>query len=123
LAADRQRSRVEIDVSPLVDVSTSSIQGVPIHYMMAGTVPATARAIAGDFSLGIVGVRQDLTYKVLDQAVLSDDTGKVIYNLAQQDMVALRITGRLAYATAVPATRSGGGANAYPFAVLQDATP
>jgi hypothetical protein len=37
--------------------------------------------VSGDFSLGIIGVRQDLTYKVLDQAVITDDTGKVIYNL------------------------------------------
>ena len=67
-------------------------------------------------------MRQDLTYKLLDQAVLSDETGKVIYNLAQQDMVAMRVTARFAYATAVPATRTG-GSNPFPFAVLQDVTP
>jgi hypothetical protein len=65
--------------------------------------------------------RRDLTYKVLDQAVLSDDTGKVIYNLAQQDMLALRVTGRFAYATANPATRTGG--TGFPFSVLSDVTP
>jgi hypothetical protein len=37
-------------------------------------------------------------------------------------MVALRVTGRYAYATAVPATRAG-AATPYPFSVLQDATP
>jgi hypothetical protein len=76
-------------------------------------VDATTRAVVGDFTLAIVGVRQDIAYKVLDQAVLSDDTGKVIYNLAQQDMVA-----RYAYATATPATRAGSGG--FPFSVLQD---
>jgi HK97 family phage major capsid protein len=106
----------------LADVSTGMHEGARIEWLLPGTVGATIRAIVGDYSLGVIGVRQDLTYKVLDQAVLSDDTGKVIYNLAQQDMVAMRVTARFAFAVAIPATRSG-GANAYPFSVLQDVTP
>jgi HK97 family phage major capsid protein len=105
----------------LVDVSTGMIDGIPVSYLLPGTVDATTRAISGDFQLGIVGVRQDITYKVLDQAVITDDTGAVIYNLPQQDMVALRVTGRYAYATAVAATRTG-ATTPFPFAVLQDVT-
>jgi HK97 family phage major capsid protein len=105
----------------LTDPGADTIEGVPLSYLLPGTVAAITRAIVGDFDMAIVGIRKDIEYKVLDQAVLSDDTGKVIYNLAQQDMVALRVVARYAYATAVPATRSG-GAGVYPFAVLQDAT-
>jgi len=105
----------------LVDPGADTIEGVPLSYLLPGTVAATTRAIVGDYSLAIVGIRQDIAYKVLDQAVLSDDTGKVIFNLAQQDMVALRVVARYAYATAVPATRHGG--TGFPFAVLQDVTP
>lgn len=39
------------------------------------TVPAETRAIVGDFNLAVVGVRQNVTYKILDRAVLSDDAG------------------------------------------------
>jgi hypothetical protein len=46
----------------------------------------------------------------------------VIYNLAQQDMVALRVVARYGYATAIPATRAS-GAGGFPFSVLQDVTP
>jgi hypothetical protein len=46
----------------------------------------------------------------------------VIYNLAQQDVVALRVTARFAFAVGIPATRAG-GATPYPFSVLQDVTP
>src|SRR4051812_2100307 len=77
----------------LSEVSAGTMYGVPIQYsnMAPGGWPGTNEAIAGDFSQGILGVRQDLTYKLLDQAVITDDTGAVIYNLPQQDMVALRV--------------------------------
>src|SRR4029450_9598068 len=77
----------------LSEVGGGTIYGVPIRYAMAGLWPApalgAAEAIAGDFSTTMLGVRQDLTYKVLDQAVISDAAGVVIYNLPHTDMVAL----------------------------------
>jgi HK97 family phage major capsid protein len=106
----------------LADITSGTYEGVPIAYLLPGTVAGTTRAITGDFSMGMVGVRQDLTYKLLDQAVITDGAGAIIYNLAQQDMVAMRVTARFAYAVAIPATRAG-GATPYPFAVLQDVTP
>jgi hypothetical protein len=41
-----------------------------------------------------------MTWKFLDQAVIQDNTGAIIYNLAQQDMVAMRVTFRVAWQTA-----------------------
>jgi HK97 family phage major capsid protein len=102
--------------------STASIWDLPIGYVMPTTFPATVSAVVGDFDLGMIAVRQDITYKLLDQAVISDDTGKVIFNLPQQDMLALRVTARFAFAVGVPATRAG-AANAYPFALVADTTP
>ena len=57
----------------------------------------------------MLGIRQDMTYKLLDQAVITDDTGKVIYNLPQQDMLALRVTFRAAFAIAEPGHAAGRG--------------
>lgn len=57
-----------------------------------------AQFLVGDFSEAVYSIRQDVTYKVLTEAVIQDpDSGEIIYNLAQQDMVALRVTFRLGW--------------------------
>lgn len=84
----------------LLDVSTNEIEGAPLRYVTPGLWPTGAdqpEMILGDWEQSIVGIRQDITAKVLDQAVISDNTGAIIYNLAQQDMVALRLVFRVAW--------------------------
>jgi HK97 family phage major capsid protein len=106
----------------LSEVSGGTIYGVPIVYAMAGqwsTGTGAMESFAGDFSQGLLGVRQDLTYKVLDQAVITDDVGSVIFNLAQQDMVALRVVARYAWQVANPPTpENPDDLTRYPFAVM-----
>lgn len=87
----------------LDDVSPTSVYGETVTYPMRGLWPTGAsavEAIAGDFSQGILGVRQDITYKILSEAVIQDNTGAIIYNLAQQDMVAMRCVARFAFQVA-----------------------
>lgn len=107
----------------LTETAGGTIYGVRIVYALTGMWPAglsQPEAIAGDFTQGMLGVRQDLTYKVLDQAVISDDTGAIIYNLAQQDMVALRVVARYGFQVANPLTwEQADPAQRYPWAVLQ----
>jgi len=81
-------------------VSTDEAFGVPIQYPMRGMWPtgvSEPEAIVGDFSAGQIGIRQDITYKLLTEAVISDANGVVILNLAQQDSVAMRVVIRLAW--------------------------
>jgi HK97 family phage major capsid protein len=110
----------------LSEVSGGTIYGAPIKYAMTGLWPTdgTADAIAGDFTQGILGIRQDLTYKLLDQAVITDDTGRVIYNLPQQDMIALRVVARFGFQVANAMTwENPNDATRYPWAVMQNVTP
>ena len=76
-------------------------------------------ALTGDFTQGILGVRQDLTFKMLDQSVIQDNTGAIIYNLAQQDLVAMRVVCRYGFQVPNPTARiQPTEANRYPFGVL-----
>lgn len=80
-----------------INANITEYMGLPIAYPMRGLFPtglSAARAFVGDFTEFVVGIRQDISFKLLDQAVIQDGTGAIVYNLAQQDMVALRLTFR-----------------------------
>lgn len=115
-ARNSQGDRLDRD---RVSADLSTFDGDPIAYAMRGLWPGTVRAILGDWSQFVVGVRKDMTYKVLDQAVITDSDGNIIYNLPQQDMVALRLVFRAAWQVANPITREQTTeANRYPAARL-----
>lgn len=78
----------------------SSIDGMPVVYPMRGLFPTAAgspRLFMGDWSQFVLGVRSDITMKVLTEAVIQDNTGAIVYNLAQQDMTAIRLTFRIGW--------------------------
>lgn len=76
-----------------------ALDGVPMEFPMNGAFDATkANMIVGDFSQLTYAIRQDVTYKILDQATIVDPSSKeIIYSLAQQDMIALRAVMRLGW--------------------------
>ena len=99
-----------------------SLVGRPMKYDEANIFDTSkALMVAGDFRKGVYSIRQDITYKVLDQAIIQNTDGTIAYNLAQQDMVALRCVMRLGVQIANPVTRRG-GSTGYPFAILAPAT-
>lgn len=103
----------------LAEVTTTEAHGVAIRYPMRGMFTTAAELFLGDFGEGIMGVRQDWTYKVLDQAVIQDQNGAIIYNLAQQDMVALRLVGRFAWQVANVINRDQPTEGSrYPFGIM-----
>lgn len=83
-------------------LAVDSIYGLNVSYA-TGTVgddaagdvlvwdPAMAEALVVDRSRVVIGVRQDITVKFLDQATVGG------INLAERDMVALRFKARFAY--------------------------
>jgi HK97 family phage major capsid protein len=101
------------------------LDGQPIVFPMNGAFdPATALLIAGDWNQLVYSIRQDINYKLLSEAVITDNSSppQIIFNLPQQDMVALRVTFRLAWQLPNPINRlQQVEANRYPFGVLTPA--
>lgn len=111
-------------VSDMQGATPYSLDGAPMYFPANGSFDASvARMIAGDFSQMVYSIRQDVTVKILDQAVIQDpSTGDIVFNLAQQDMVALRVTFRMGWAVPNPATRMNGERLNVPFAYVTPAT-
>jgi len=85
--------------------ANASLYGYPLSEVDNGSwnYSATgAEILAGDFSKAMIGIRQDISFKMFTEGVVSNDSGKVILNLMQQDSVAMRMVMRLAYATVNP---------------------
>lgn len=81
------------------------IDGMPIYYPMRGLWSTTTgsvapRAIFLQRDQFVVGVRQDISFKLFTEGVIQDDTGAIVYNLMQQDMSAMRLTFRVGWQVA-----------------------
>lgn len=103
-------------------IANTEIGELTKHYIDNGAWDKTqATLIVGDFSQAVYAIRQDITYKVLTEAIIQNPAdGEILYNLAQEDMVALRCTMRLGWEIPNPVTLSNTDeATRFPFASIK----
>jgi HK97 family phage major capsid protein len=117
----RDANGVPLFRAGMTGASVYDLDGEPMKFANNGAFDKTAALlISGDWKQLVYAIREDLTYKILDQAVIQDDSGDIVYNLAQQDMVALRCKMRLGWQCPNPANRmQATEGNRYPIAVLK----
>lgn len=110
--------------SDMQGATSYALDGAPMYFPQNGSFDQSiAQLIVGDFSQAVYSIRQDITVKILDQGVIQDPSTKaIVYNLAQQDMIALRVVFRMGWALPNPATRMDGDRTSCPFAYLEPAT-
>ena len=84
-------------------ISLNSAYDTPIEYVRDWD-NTKALSIMGDFSKAIIGTRENIEYKVLDQATITTGTGEnaKTINLAQHDMIAIKATMRLGFVVVEP---------------------
>lgn len=99
---------------------TMSLGGIPCVFPKNGAIDTTSVSLfAGDFSQLVYAIRQDITVKLLTESVIQDGDGAIVFNLAQQDMVALRFVFRLGFQISNYVTQAQGTeASRMPFATL-----
>lgn len=100
-----------------------TLGGMAMEFPRNGAWDASkALMVAGDWKQAVYAIRQDVTFDVFKSGVVSDDTGKVVYNLMQNDMKAIRMVIRLGWNILNPinAVNPDGGKR-FPFAVYEPA--
>ncbi|MCT1635017.1 phage major capsid protein [Corynebacterium pseudodiphtheriticum] len=97
----------------------NGLYGYPLNEVTSGVWDdKVAQVLAADWSKFVVGVRQDITFDLFSEGVISDDDGKVVFNLMQQDAKALRVVFRVGFQVANPVTRLNTTETRYPAGVL-----
>ena len=78
-----------------------------------------AKFIVGDFTQAVYANRSDIEFKLFDSGVVTDSSGNILYNLMQQDMVALRCTLRMGWELPNPVNaENADNATRFPFALV-----
>lgn len=120
-----------IYVPGVPNVSPSTVYGVPAEFGLRGRWQLQEGAgqvegFAGDTSSIVVGIRQDINYKLLEEATIHNPDGTPAFNLAQQDMVALRATFRVGWQyrdLPTPEKPEWDDNQRFPWAVITDSDP
>jgi HK97 family phage major capsid protein len=105
--------------TPGLQPAPDTVYGMPISYLKNGEFNTNVAAmIAGDTKQAKFAIREDMSFQIFTEGVISDSDGKVILNLMQQDAKAMRVVMRMGWAVPNPIHALNEDRTAYPFALL-----
>jgi HK97 family phage major capsid protein len=89
------RAQTVVTLQPFTE-APASIYGVPIRFS-AHWDDSVGIALVGGWQAGVItGVRQDLTFTISEEGVITDSSGKVLLNALQSDSSIMRCYWRVA---------------------------
>jgi HK97 family phage major capsid protein len=107
-------------ISAMQGATQYALDGQPLFFPENGAFDSgVASIIVGDWKQAVYSIRQDVTVKLLTEGVIQGADGKILYNLGQQDMVALRVVLRMGWAMPNPVSRLDNDRTRCPFAYLE----
>lgn len=107
--------------TPQIGENRAGLYGIPFVESRNGAWDNEVKLIGGDWSKAIMGIRQDMTFTMHTDAIISDDSGNVVFNAMQQDSKIMRVVGRFGFAIANPVTNLNSTASTRsPFSLLTD---
>lgn len=105
----------------LVGENRQGLYGVPFVESNNGAWDNEVKLIGGEWNNAIVGVRQDMTFTMHTDAIISDEAGNVVFNAMQQDSKIMRVVMRVGFAVANPLTNQNTvKSSRSPFSLLVD---
>ena len=115
------------DSGPQGAPNVGTLYGEPIYYSNAGFASFATGAtgysmIGGQWDQSMLAIREDISMEMFDTGVITDagSPPTIQFNLLQQDMVALRVIARFAWAVPNPINRmQPTAASRYPFFAIQ----
>jgi len=104
-------------------------QGMPNNYMLDGQPtlfpkngavdPTQSLLVSGDWNQLVWAYRQEISFKIFTEGVITDAAGNIQMNLMQQDAIAMRAVMRLGWQVPNPVNRvNANSTTRYPFATL-----
>jgi HK97 family phage major capsid protein len=94
------------DGASLQSMTRYELDGAPVFFPMNGAFdPTVANLFAADWSQVLYSIRQDMTYRIVTEGVISDNSGVVTLNLPQQNSVALFVNMRWGWQVPNPINR------------------
>ncbi len=102
-------------------IQNTEISSLPRLFMDNGAWDKNkAMMILGDFKQAVYAIRQEVTFKIITEGIISDPvTGNILYNLPQQDMIAIRAVMRIGWEVPNPINAlNDDNSTRFPFAVV-----
>lgn len=100
-----------------------TLAGMGMDFPRNGMWDSTkALMVTGDWKQAVYAMRQDVTFDIFKSGVISDENGRIIYNLMQNDMKAIRMVIRFGWNILNPINAvNPDGTTRFPFAVYAPA--